>query len=113
MRLTMALAGLFLFLSAGIASAQDIFRPITTYNLQVTSASASITTAIQPYVSVIRILSTVVGHVAVGATPLTATTADMYVAAGEEYWIAVRGGEYVAAIRASGDGNLYITQMTK
>lgn len=116
MKWIMALLGFFLVAPAAAQSLgkdSDILRPATTLNLQVETSSTSITSPISANIIAVRVVSTVAAHIAVGATPLTATTSDLLLPANVPATFAVRGGDYIAAIRVGSDGNLYITELTR
>ena len=89
------------------------YRPLTT---QIASydGSVAVSNAFGAQVNVVRLIATTACHVVFAASP-TATTNDMYLAAGREEYFTVTGGQKVAAIKASGSsaGLLNVTEMTQ
>lgn len=71
------------------------------------TASAAALTAGTVY----RCTATAACHITFGATP-TASTSSMYVPADETFYLRMTNAYKVATIRASSDGNLYLTPMT-
>jgi|GEM_PF-1073883 len=81
----------------------------TVSTVSVSSSSAQ-SSAHAATTNVIRLVSTTDCHIAFAASP-TATTSSMYLPANQVEYFLVTGGEKVAAIRASADGTLYVTEM--
>ena len=106
---------LALLLIAAPAWGQSLtfLRPMTTQTLELGTASASITNSLGEYVRVVRVHPTENAHVAVGVSPLTATTADLLVPADTTEYFMVPPNGYIAVIRDSTTGVIYVTGMTR
>lgn len=63
-------------------------------------------------VSVVRVLTTSIAHIAIGKTAV-ATTSDVYMAAGVPEYFKVFEGERVSAIQSATNGNLHVSFMTQ
>lgn len=89
------------------------YKPLTT---QIASydGSVAVSNAFGAQVNVVRLIATTACHVVFAGTP-TASTNDMYLAAGREEYFTVNPGQKVAAIKASGSsaGLLNVTEMTQ
>lgn len=84
--------------------------PATAIVVAVTNASVQ-SAAMAAGVSLVRVVSTVVAHIKIGANPTAATT-DTYLPAGVPEYFMVDEGDKIAVIRSSGDGSLFITPAT-
>ncbi len=109
------LTALFVMLAAWPAWGQslDFLRPVTTQTLEVFTSSASITNSLGAYVRVVRVHPTEDAHVAIGASPLTATTDDLLVPADTTEYFLVAPNSYIAVIRNATSGVIYVTGMTR
>lgn len=76
------------------------------------TASAGSSTALPLDVSTVRVVANQNCYYRQGSNP-TATTADKYLAAGVVEYLDTAPGDKFSAIRASADGTLWITPMTK
>lgn len=88
-------------------------RPVTTQTLEIHSSSSSITNSLGAHVRVVRLHPTEDAHVAVGSTPLTATTADFLVPADTTEYFLVGPNSYIAVIRDGSSGVIYVTSMSR
>ncbi len=105
----------FMLAAAGPAWGQslDFLRPVTTQTLEVFTSSASITNSLGEYVRVVRLHPTEDAHVAIGSSPLTATTADLLIPADTTEYFLVGPNSYIAVIRNATSGVIYVTGMTR
>jgi hypothetical protein len=89
------------------------YHPLTT---QISSydSSVAVSNAFGAQVNVVRVIATTACHIVFAKTP-SATTNDMYLAAGREEYFTVKPGQKVAAIKATGSsaGLLNVTEMTQ
>lgn len=90
-------------------------RPGYAQTVAVTATSARNATAFDAITRVIGVYATVPMFIRLGNSSVTATTADHYLPADTYMDISVAGGAaqsygYVAAIRASSDGTLYVSE---
>lgn len=76
-----------------------------------TATSAAISTAFGGQTRRAVFYATQDCHIHLAATP-TAVTTDFFLPATTSMMLAVRPGEKVAAIRASADGTLYVSEVT-
>ena len=83
----------------------------TTQTISVAASSAAISTAFGTQTEYARVVSTTNCHIVFAGSP-TAATSDAYLPAGEIEIIKVSPGEKIAAIRTSGDGTLYATELS-
>ncbi len=83
----------------------------TTQTISVVASSAAVSNAFGSGTEFLRVVSTTNCHITFAATP-TATTSLAYLPAGEIEIIKVSPGEKIAAIRTSGDGTLYATELS-
>ena len=106
---------LALLLIAGPAWGQSLtfMRPMTTQTLELGAVSASITNSLGDFVRVVRVHPTEDAHVAVGASPLTATAADFLVPADTTEYFLIRPNGFIAVIRDGSTGVIYVTGMTR
>jgi len=106
---------LVLLLVAGPAWGQSptFMRPVTTQTLEIHSSSSSITNALGSQIRVVRLHPTEDVHVAIGVTPLTATTDDLLLPADITEYFLVGPGEYIAVIQNATSGVIYVTGMTR
>jgi|TARA_R100000081_G_scaffold92138_1_gene72795 hypothetical protein len=99
-----------------LAQDQDEFEPIqalplgTTQTVSVASSSAANSTAFAAGTTVVRVVSTTDCHIIFATSP-TATTSTAYLPANQVEYFKATAGEKIAAIRASADGTLYVTEM--
>jgi len=99
-----------------LAQDQDEFEPIqalplgTTQTVSVTNSSAANSTAFVAGTTVVRVVSTTDCHIIFATSP-TATTSTAYLPANQVEYFKATAGEKIAAIRASADGTLYVTEM--
>ncbi len=109
------IAPLFVMLVAWPAWGQslDFLRPVTTQTLQIHISSSSITNSLGEYVRVVRLHPTEDAHVAMGASPLTATTDDLLVPADTTEYFLVGPNSYIAVIVSATQGVIYVTGMTR
>jgi len=84
----------------------------TTQTISVASSSAAVSNAFGAGTEYIRVVSTTNCHITFAGTP-TATTSLPYLPAGEIEIIKVSPGEKMAAIRTSGDGTLFCTELSE
>lgn len=84
-------------------------RPGVVQTVSVGVASAAVTNPFGGSTTIVRVVSTVACHYAVGSAP-TATTGSTYLPAGVVEFVSVRPGEKVAFIRSAGDGLAYVTE---
>jgi hypothetical protein len=89
------------------------YYPLTT-QLSSYDSSVAVSNAFGAHVHVVRLIATTACHIVFAGTP-TATTNDMYLAAGREEYFSVHPGQKVAAIKATGSsaGILNVTEMTQ
>ena len=83
----------------------------TTQTISVASSSAAVSNAFGDGTHYVRVVSTTNCHITFAGSP-TATTSMAYLPAGEVEIIKVSPGEKMAAIRTSGDGPLYCTELS-
>ena len=83
----------------------------TTQTISVAASSAAVSNAFGSGTEFLRVVSTTNCHITFAATQ-TATTSLAYLPAGEIEIIKVSPGEKIAAIRTSGDGTLYATELS-
>ncbi len=109
------LTALFVMLIAWPAWGQslDFLRPVTTQTLEIHSSSSSITNSLGAYIRVVRLHPTEDAHVAIGASPLTATTDDLLVPADTTEYFLVAPNSYIAVIVSGTQGVIYVTSMSK
>lgn len=82
-----------------------------THQSKAYSATAgTIDTAITAGVTRARIVVTTAAYVKVGKG-VTATSADVYMAADSPEYVIIREGEVVSAIRVTSDGTLHVTEV--
>ena len=96
---------------AGAMGANGQLLPVirwgTHQSVSYTGTAGTISNAVSS--PVVRILCTSNAYVAIGTSP-TATTSDVYVAAGVAEVIAVEPGHKVSAVQVSGSGSLHVTE---
>jgi hypothetical protein len=99
---------------AAAQNIEDGFRALTSHRITISgTSSASTASALTSGTRKVRLTSTAAAFVAVGVSPLTATTDDIYLPANVPLVLDAGQGEYVAAIRVSSSGVVYVTEMTK
>lgn len=76
-----------------------------------TGTAGTITNAITPGVSIVRVVCTSAAYVKIGVNP-TATTSDVYVAADspEYFMVPDEGSIKVSAVQVSAGGTLHVTE---
>jgi len=84
----------------------------TTQTISVAASSAAVSDAFGASTEYVRVVSTVNCHITFGGSP-TATTSLPYLPLGEVEIIKVSPGEKMAAIRVSGDGTLFCTELSE
>ena len=90
-------------------------RPGYAQNISVTATSARNTTAFDAATRVIGLYATVPVFVRLGNSSVTAAATDHYIPADTYMDVSVAGNEkqtynYIAAVRASSDGTLYVSE---
>ena len=122
MKWFMAPLGLLFCLMSGGAFAQSgnsgQMRAVTSYVLSVAPASvqisgSSLDDGVGNGIFAIRLVADVAAHVAIGVSPQTATIGHLFLPANVPGEFAVRPGEYIAVIRVSSNGLLYITELSR
>lgn len=98
----------------GSGQSDQVFQAIfpgTSQNVAYTGTAGVVTNAFGAGTSIVRVVLTTAGFVAFGTGP-TATTSDMYMAAGvPEYFGVKKGGSYkVSAVQLSSGGTMYVTE---
>lgn len=88
------------------------YRAGTNQTAAYTVASAPITNAVGSQTYAVRLVSTTDCHITFAATPV-ATTGDPYLPANTPEIFTITPGQKVAAIRASADGTLHVTELTQ
>lgn len=86
--------------------------PVTggTQSKAFTSSSAAITTAVGDQTRRVLVYSDQDCHIQFAETPV-ATTADQFLPAAQQIMLAIRPGMKVAAIRATADGTIYVSEL--
>lgn len=88
---------------------------ITTYKLvnpqKVNFSTSTQSNAISAHVDIIRLVSDVACYIEIGQNP-TATTSSIYLPAGIPEYLRVPFNSKIAALAASGSGNLFIAEAT-
>lgn len=74
------------------------------------ATSVAISTAVGAQTRRVTLYATQDCHVRFDATPVAVTT-DFFLPASTQIMLAIRPGEKVAAIRASADGTLYVSEL--
>ena len=105
--------GLLFCLLSGAALAQDVYRPSTVQAVTVASSSTPADAVLGSQTFIVRLVSTVTAHVAIGVSPQTATTSNMYLPPNVPELFVVSPGQHIAVIRVSSDGTLNVTEMTR
>jgi|TARA_B100001093_G_scaffold92349_2_gene84439 hypothetical protein len=77
-----------------------------------TSATSSQSPAIAEGIMVVRIITTVDSHYAIGVNP-TATDSDAFIPAKSEFFVGISSGEKVAVRTVTGGGTAFITSLTR
>lgn len=118
-------AVLVAFVSASSAQEVTTLRPLTTHVLGATSTSAVMTQAVSSQTTWVRIYTINNVHVAFGGSTVTAAAtdsatggsgccySDMLLPAQSVEYFRISRGEYIAVIRDTTDGEVFITEMTK
>lgn len=76
-----------------------------------TATAGTITNAMSDGVFKARVVVTSAAYIKIGKD-VTATTADVYVAADSPEYFSVRPGEKVSAVQVSGSGTLHVTEIS-
>lgn len=90
---------------------QPSSRPGITQNVAYTGTAGTISDGISDGVFQVRVNCSTAAYIAFGAAP-TATTNDIYIAAGTPEYFTVSPGQKVSAVQASSGGTLSVTEMT-
>lgn len=77
-----------------------------------TASSAATTNPVDTQTRYVRLYATQDCHVTSGSGTPTASTANLFLPAGQPEYFKVNPGERVAAIRSTLDGTLYVSEMT-
>lgn len=88
-----------------------LYRPGTTQSITTSGTSAATTNAVGGQTYAVRIHATAAAFITFAGTP-TATTSDVFMAAGATEYFAISPGEKVAAIQSSEAGTVYVTELT-
>ena len=86
-------------------------RPGAVQTISVAATSAAVSNAFGAQTYQVRLASTVACYYTVEATPV-ATTSDNYLPANWVEYITVTPGQKIAAIRASADGTMTVTEVS-
>jgi hypothetical protein len=76
------------------------------------TTSAEIDNAVGAGTNKVRVVVTSAAYIKIGKTPLTATTADVYMPADSPEYFTIRPGEKVAAVQVASGGNLHVTEVS-
>lgn len=88
------------------------YRPLTNQTVAYTGTSAPTTNAFGDGINVVRIVCTTDAFIVFAGTPV-ATTGGTFVPALTPEYFTVSPGQKVAAIRATVDGSMFVTEMTQ
>lgn len=93
-------------------SAAVIYKPGTHQKVAYTGTAGVVSNATGAYITVIRVVLTSAGHVAIGSDP-TATTSDIYMPANVPEYFIVPPSSKVSAVQVSAGGDLHVTEMSR
>ena len=87
------------------------FRPQNVTQTRAVASTAAAAAAVSDTCSAVSLNSTVDCYVNFGGT--ASATAGCYLKAGLDYTFTIHPSEVISAIRVSGDGTLYISELTR
>jgi hypothetical protein len=90
---------------------QPSSRPGATQNVAYTGTAGVVSNGVSDGVFQVRVNCSTDAYIAFGAAP-TATTSDIFMAAGRPEYFTVSPGQKVSAVQASSGGTLSVSEMT-
>ena len=76
-----------------------------------TAATARTTSGVGEQTRQVAITATAAAHYRFGGSSVVATTSDTYIGAGAEHLVRIAPSQYVAAIRSTADGSVFVSEM--
>jgi hypothetical protein len=94
-----------------MASESSTYRLGAHQSASYTGTAGTISNAIGVGIDAVRVVCTTAAYVAIGKDP-TATTSDVYMAAGVPEVFIARSGEKVSAIQVASGGSVHVTELS-
>ena len=95
----------------GAKSFWEALFPGTTQKVPFTATSSQ-SAAVGSATTLVRVVGTAACHLEIGANPTATNSTSYYLPANVPQVLGIAGGQKIAVIRNSGDGDLFITEAT-